>query len=221
MFAKRGESADLQPDLLTTIESFVCCMYGNRKVCLVNEARYKLFQQRYAPKNQSQPLDKIKGTDASNVPPCSSVLLQKIKRSNLVTAMWKNAITSDSYTWCPEENGWVLAESRYAIKWFVGLQVPRDVCNNIDAVCQPLAARSQHVIFAYDQVVRPHRSYRLSGGLPRGKPRSRHMWICPQLSGARGVDNGGVRAKYESRHSQISLELVISLSLMRILGVRA
>ena len=65
--------------------------------------------------------------------PCSSVLLQKIKRSNLVTAMWKNAITSDSYTWCPEENGWVLAESRYAIKWFDGLQVPRDVCNNIDA----------------------------------------------------------------------------------------
>ena len=48
--------------------------------------------------------------------------------------MWKNAITSDSYTWCQEENGWVLAESRYAIKWFDGLQVPRDVCNNIDAV---------------------------------------------------------------------------------------
>ena len=58
----------------------------------------------------------------------------------------------------------------------------------------PLATRSQHVIFAYDQVVRPHRSYRPSGGLPRGKPRTCHMWICPQLSGARGVDNGGVRA---------------------------
>ena len=65
-------------------------------------------------------------------------------------------------------------------------------------VCQlPLASRSQHVIFTYDQVVRPHRSYRPSGGLPRGKPRTRHMWICPQLSGARGVDNGGVRASYD------------------------
>ena len=53
-------------------------------------------------------------------------------------------------------------------------------------------ARSQHVVFAYDQVVRPHRSYRPSGGLPRGKPRTRRMWICLQLSGARGVDNGGV-----------------------------
>ena len=31
-------------------------------------------------------------------------------------------------------------------------------------------------------------------GFPWGKPRTRHMWICLQLSGARGVGNGGVRA---------------------------
>ena len=28
----------------------------------------------------------------------------------------------------------------------------------------------------------------------QGKPRTRHMWICLQLSGARGMDNGGVMA---------------------------
>ena len=60
----------------------------------------------------------------------------------------------------------------------------------------PQATRSQHVDFAYDQVVRPHRSYRPSVGLSRGKPRTRHMWICLQLSGARGVDNGGVNIHY-------------------------
>ena len=48
-----------------------------------------------------------------------------------------------------------------------------------------LATRSEHVVFAYDQVPRLHRS-------SRGKPRTRHMWICLQLSGARGVHNGGV-----------------------------
>ena len=79
VFAKLGESADLQPDLLTTIESFVCCMYGNRKVCLVNEARYKLFQQRYAPKNQSQPLDKIKGLMQVT---CHHVALLCYRKSN-------------------------------------------------------------------------------------------------------------------------------------------
>ena len=51
-----------------------------------------------------------------------------------------------------------------------------------------------NMVFAYDQVVSPHRSYRPYGGLPRGMLRTRHMWICLKLSGARGVDNGGVRA---------------------------
>ena len=57
----------------------------------------------------------------------------------------------------------------------------------------PLATLSHHVVLAYDQVVWPHRSYSPSGGFPRGKPRTRHMWICLQLSGGRGMDNGGVR----------------------------
>ena len=39
----------------------------------------------------------------------------------------------------------------------------------------PPATQSQHVVFAYDQVARPHRSNRPSGGLPRGKPRTCHM----------------------------------------------
>ena len=32
------------------------------------------------------------------------------------------------------------------------------------------------------------------GWASQGKPRTRHMWICLQLSRARGVDNGGIRA---------------------------
>ena len=38
---------------------------------------------------------------------------------------------------------------------------------------------------------RPHHSYRPSVGLPRGDPRTRHRW---KLSGAKVVENGGVRA---------------------------
>ena len=44
---------------------------------------------------------------------------------------------------------------------------------------------SQYVVFAYDLAVRPHRSYRHSGGLPRGNPRNIHgvsMWILLQDS---------------------------------------
>ena len=48
----------------------------------------------------------------------------------------------------------------------------------------PLATRSQRVVFAYDQVIRPYRTYYPSGGLPRGKPQSRHSSIvrCQRCS---------------------------------------
>ena len=55
----------------------------------------------------------------------------------------------------------------------------------------PLVTRSQQEVFAYDQVVWPNRSYRPSGVLNRVDPRTLHTWNCLQLSGARGVDNGG------------------------------
>ena len=47
----------------------------------------------------------------------------------------------------------------------------------------PVAIRSQQIVFAYDLISIPHRSYRVSGGLPRREPRIRHRWICLQLSG--------------------------------------
>ena len=66
----------------------------------------------------------MKGTDFSNLPPCQSVLLEKINHANLVTHMWKNAILKDSHTWPSEENGWLLENGHYTIKWFSGQQVP-------------------------------------------------------------------------------------------------
>ena len=56
-----------------------------------------------------------------------------------------------------------------------------------------LASQSLLVVFVDDQIINPHRSYRPSGGLPMVKPRIRLSWMCLQLSGARGVDIGGVR----------------------------
>ena len=55
-----------------------------------------------------------------------------------------------------------------------------------------LATWFQQVVFTYDHVIRPYHSYRSLCGLPMGKPRTCHLWNCLQLSGARGVDNGGV-----------------------------
>ena len=37
----------------------------------------------------------------------------------------------------------------------------------------------------------------LATRFPRGRPQTRHVWICLQLSGSRGMDNGGVRAIWD------------------------
>ena len=75
---------------------------------------------------------KMKETDSSNLPPCQSVLLEKIKRANLVTHMWKNAILKASHTWPPEENGWLLENGHYTIKWFSGQKFPDVITTHIN-----------------------------------------------------------------------------------------
>ena len=55
----------------------------------------------------------------------------------------------------------------------------------------PLATRSNHAVFANDQVIRAHCSFCHSGGLPRGNLDLTQL-ICLQLSCAKGTDNGGV-----------------------------
>ena len=53
-------------------------------------------------------------------------------------------------------------------------------------------------------------SHRPSGGFPRRKLRTRHMWICMQLSWARGVDNRSVRAYHvQSRCTKEIMDLHI------------
>ena len=46
----------------------------------------------------------------------------------------------------------------------------------------PLATRSHQVVFAYNQVNRPHGSYHPSGALSTGKHKTHHRLICLQLS---------------------------------------
>ena len=50
---------------------------------------------------------------------------------------------------------------------------------------------SHYVVFAYDQVIRPHRWYNLSGELPSGKLH------------ARGVDNGGRRQSFSALENPV------------------
>ena len=66
----------------------------------------------------------MKGTDSTNLPPRQSVLLEKI--------YGEECNFKDPNTWPLEENGWLLENGHYTIKWFSGQQVPDVVTTHID-----------------------------------------------------------------------------------------
>ena len=66
--------------------------------------------------------------------------MEKIKRANLVTSLWKNAARSDPAICTPEENGWVTDHDAnvFRIKWFDGPLVPENVGAHIGDECEIL-----------------------------------------------------------------------------------
>ena len=72
-------------------------------------------------KTRKNDFQSIKGCDASLMPLCGTVLLEKIKRPNFVMRIWKYA------HFYPENIGWKLIDSNYYPKWFVGDMSPPDM----------------------------------------------------------------------------------------------
>ena len=73
-----------------------------------------------------------KKMEGSQLPPCFRVLREKIRRADLVTGRWISAVESRPPLWKPEEEGWVIKNGKYAIKWFDGPVAPEilDVVEN-------------------------------------------------------------------------------------------
>ena len=132
VLAKLGESTEVSPDVLCGLETFVCALYGMHKLHKVDDARYAAFQQKYSPTKHSDPLDKIKGINPSSMPPCHSVLLNKIRRTNYVATLWKKARVHQPCVLKAEDHGWKLNESAYRINWFEGEQLPQNIVDILD-----------------------------------------------------------------------------------------
>lgn len=107
------------------LEKYVCSLYGQKSLSSVNEARLRIFKQKYKPTNPDSPLENIKSLDASMLPPCQNVLLQKIARCNYVTYLWKHADKRDPLeNMQPTDHGWKDVDGIYMPIWFTGSQMP-------------------------------------------------------------------------------------------------
>ena len=118
VFIKLGRWSSVEDDNVKVLESFVCRMYGKRKLNSVN-----------APKNKHNCLvAHMKSMDASVLPPCSKVQLQKIKRTSYITRVWQKAVEIDpTFDLNPTVFGWLLKDDYYQLDWFEGDAAPKIV----------------------------------------------------------------------------------------------
>lgn len=131
--AQLGEETTVNDELLRGVESFVCGLYGYPDQTSVNTVRHLIFQDKCAPKDEQDPLNKIKGLNPSALPPCSLVLTNKVRRANFVAAMWKKAATRCPIIYSPVRNGWCLKDGKYQLIWYDGDQVPRSLSVVLDS----------------------------------------------------------------------------------------
>ena len=74
-----------------------------------------MFQLKYVPQQEQHLLLKITGMNSSTMPPCHNVLVNKVKRANFVSAMWKKACTPQPVIISPVDNGWILQDDTYIV----------------------------------------------------------------------------------------------------------
>ena len=113
-------SEDLSNECIKTLERYLCAVYGKNKL----NVRMQIFLEKYRPKCGEERLRCAKKLDGSIMPPCGNVLLQKLKRTHLITR-WMSATVSQPPDEYPKNSGWVFEDQSYIIKWFEGSTAPK------------------------------------------------------------------------------------------------
>ena len=107
---------------------FTAIMYGAKeksKEETLNAYRFKTFERIYKPKLRGKnPLEKLKGVDASGIPPCEREVAAHIKRVSFVSRMWANADKPIIPQHPSVADGWELVADQYKPIWFEGDQLP-------------------------------------------------------------------------------------------------
>lgn len=128
---KLGTSETLTQELINDLQRYVCLLYSTKKnskdTALVNEKRALLLDAKLPKKNKLKSLKNLKSFDPVCLPPCLDVLLQKIKRANLIANRYRNAHERVLPSWDPTKHGWVVQEGKLVPQWFTGDRVPEDL----------------------------------------------------------------------------------------------
>ena len=123
-FANLGSHEPVTESQVKDLEPFVCAMYGFKKLESVNNCRFQIFKKNFKPKNESEPMEKIKGINACMLPPCFRTLKQTVSRANYIASMIKGAHNPNPTPLNPSGKGFILEDDKNRINWFEGNAVP-------------------------------------------------------------------------------------------------
>ena len=97
-FNETGSEVRASESLISSLERFVCWLYGEKRLTSVKEVRKKIFWRNYSQENRR--------TDLSLLPPCQSSLLLHIQRAKYVARIWRQASTPIMEIEDPKYHGW-------------------------------------------------------------------------------------------------------------------
>ena len=93
--------------------------------------RSQIFENKYRPGKKDYNLSCVKKLDGTMMPPCSKVLLQKIKPTRFVTCRRSSAPRAHPPNDSPQEWGWNKKDGKLTIHWFDGQLTP----TSLNVVC--------------------------------------------------------------------------------------
>ncbi|XP_067640047.1 uncharacterized protein CAH3 isoform X1 [Eurosta solidaginis] len=112
----------------STIEEYVCRIYGFTKMNEINKARVASFVKTYKILDNDDVFQlPKKSIDGSAMPPCQSELRQHFLRTCYIAHLWAHAFCKNPSPFFPENYGWEEKEEKYIFKWFEGTQLPSQV----------------------------------------------------------------------------------------------
>ncbi|KAK7901340.1 hypothetical protein WMY93_018109 [Mugilogobius chulae] len=112
VFKDLGKKQTVPSRIQQALMAFTCQIYGQNKERDPDKARYNAVKGKM-PK--------------CNITPCKKVLIEKIKRTNLVAHIYRSAHLADIEVWDPEKHGWIMAQGRLQLLWFTGDQGPANL----------------------------------------------------------------------------------------------
>lgn len=120
-------------EAFTTIEEFVCRLYGFKAINDVDATRVATFTKNYQINDKNDVLKWKKRIDGAIFPPCKSELRQHLLRTSYIAHLWSHAHLQDPSQLSPTDWGWEEKDDKYIFKWFEGDQVPLSVTSITDS----------------------------------------------------------------------------------------